>query len=220
MGRAAQQRIAIVDYGMGNLFSVMHACNHVGVKPVITSAKGEIVSSDAVILPGVGAFGRAMELLRALDLVETLRELANSSKPLVGVCLGMQLLMTESFEFGRHEGLGIIKGRVNRFQDPVEGSRTLKVPQVGWNRIQATSSWMDTPLNGLHNGEHMYFVHSYIVEPEDQSVVLSTSKYGQVTFCSTLMLENVFGCQYHPERSGQAGLRIYNNLKTWLQSVS
>jgi glutamine amidotransferase len=216
-------QVAIVDFGLGNLYSVKHACTHVGLDAVITSSKRDLLASSAVILPGVGAFGDAMDSLRRLDLVRVLRDIASSSKPLVGICLGQQLLMTESHEFGRHQGLGIVEGSVVRFLDPMEGERRLKVPHIGWNRIDRAGPgvgqdpWEGGLLAGVAYGQYMYFVHSFIVQPQDLGVVLSTSRYGHIEFCSSLQQGNVFACQFHPERSGVEGLRIYRNLMTRLQ---
>jgi glutamine amidotransferase len=231
--------IAIVDYGLGNLFSVRQACARAGMAAWVTSEKDEILESDAVILPGVGAFGDAMAALRALDLVEPLREHARSGKPLFGICLGMQLLMSVSYEYGEHRGLGIIDGAVPRFDRPMGprragdqgGGRVLKVPHVGWNRVfrgQAQpvamdrsgrgDPWRESPLAGLREGVYMYFVHSYYVRPEEPQVVSAVSRYGDFEFCSALRRGNVFACQFHPERSGPEGLRIYENLASCLSS--
>lgn len=208
--------VAIVDYGIGNLFSVKHACTQVGLKSEITSSKEKILESDAVILPGVGAFGDAMETLAKLDLIDTLKEAALSGKPFLGICLGMQLIMSESHEFGRHEGLGIFKGSVVRFDNPVDDKgRKLKVPHVGWNRIYKSrhpDTWKDTVLNELDDKDFMYFVHSFYVKPDNPDVVLSRSQYGNVEFCSSLNYKNIYACQFHPERSGSKGLQIYRNL--------
>ena len=206
-------QVAIVDYGLGNLYSVKHACAHVGLQAEITSSKAAIEQAQAVILPGVGAFGDAMATLRELDLVNVLRDVAASGKPLIGICLGIQLLMTESHEFGRHQGLGIIDGPVVRFDHPIERERALKVPQIGWNHIVSTGqAWTGTLLEGVADRANMYFVHSYIVQPQDHSVVLATSCYGNIEFCSSLQRGNVFACQFHPERSGFEGLIVYRNL--------
>jgi len=209
----------VVDYGLGNLFNIGRACEYVGMDVVISSQKEDILKADVVILPGVGAFGDAMATLRRLDLVNVLRDIAEAGKPLVGICLGTQLLMSESCEFGLHRGLGIIEGSVLRFECPSEGDRILKVPQVQWNQIfrsdcvtAGNDVWIDTPLGGLGEGEFLYFVHSFYVRPTDPSVVLSTSRYGHIEFCSSLQRRNVFACQFHPERSGPAGLQIYRNL--------
>jgi glutamine amidotransferase len=217
---------AIVDYGLGNLFSVKHACEHVDMEAVITSSQDEILRADLVILPGVGAFGDAMLALKQLDLIQCLREIAASEKPLIGICLGMQLLMSESFEFGHHRGLGVIEGPVVKFKDPVGILGKLKVPQVGWNRIygetgqpsletpknKSQNHWSDSPLQGLPEGEFMYFVHSYYAKPGNPEVILSISHYGDIEFCSSLRYRNIFASQFHPERSGPQGLQIYRNM--------
>ena len=205
--------VAIVDYGMGNLFSIEQACRHQGLNVSITTSPKEVANASGLILPGVGAFGDAMESLRRMDLIEPLRDYGTTEKPLMAVCLGMQLLMSESSEFGNHTGLGIIDGPVKRFND-----ETLKVPQVGWNRVFSSSRcemddpWSESYLAGLHDGEYMYFVHSFYVEPTDPDVVLATSTYGDLKFCSSLSRRNIFACQFHPERSGIQGLKIYTNL--------
>ena len=218
--------VVIVDYGVGNLFSVKHACNNVGMQASITADKQEILSADAVILPGVGAFGDAVESLRKLDLIHVLKDVAISSKPFVGICLGMHLLMDESEEFGSHQGLGIIKGSVIRFDNPVGISeKRLKVPHVGWGRIHRNidircNSWNSSVLEGLPDGEFMYFVHSFYVKPEHSDIILSNTEYGNVEFCSSLQSRNIFACQFHPERSGLQGLKIYSKLASFIKEQS
>jgi glutamine amidotransferase len=223
-GDVAMKHVAIVDHGLGNLFSVAQACRTVGLAATITADRGVILRADAVVLPGVGAFGDAMATLRRLDLVGPIRDLAAAGRPLVGICLGVQLLMTESCEFGQHEGLGIIEGHVVPLGQPMESGRRLKVPQVGWNRIaapggDATGRWSGTLLDGLPDREFMYFVHSYVVVPAAPSVVLSTTRYGDVEFCSSVRSGRVFACQFHPERSGRKGLEVYRNLRRLLDSA-
>ena len=215
--------VAIVDYGMGNLFSVKHACEYVGLTAVITSVRQEILDADAVILPGVGAFGDAMETLRQLDLVGALHKVVVSSKPLLGICLGMQLLMSESFEFGHHSGLGIIPGTVERFEKPIGFNGILKVPQVCWNQMfrienAPNDPWSDSVLRGLPDGVFMYFVHSFYVKPADARFSIAKTRYGDIEFCSALLYRNVFACQCHPERSSSQGLQVYRNLATLLNS--
>ncbi len=206
-------QVAIVDHGLGNLFSVKHACAQVGLSASVTSSAREIEEADAIILPGVGAFGDAMAILRQLDLIEVLRAAAVSGAPLMGICLGMQLLMSESFEFGRHEGLGIIKGDVVRFENPAAASPRWKVPQVGWNRIfKKGRAWEQTGLESVEDASCMYFVHSFYVRPVDARFIVSITRYGQVEFCSSLQRGNVFATQFHPERSGPRGLQIYRNF--------
>lgn len=216
---ATPKRVAIVDFGLGNLYSVKHACAHVGLSATITSSPAEVLSADAVILPGVGAYGDAMAALNGLGLATALLEFAASGRPLVGICLGMQLLMSSSDEFGRRDGLGIIPGRVVQFEAPHAGARRLKVPQIGWNSIHRVTArdgadpWTGTFLEGIAEGEPMYFVHSYIVQPVEPTIVLSTTRYGDTEFCSSMHRKNVVACQFHPERSGPAGIRIYRNLQ-------
>jgi len=212
-------QVAVVDFGLGNLFSVAQACQTVGLRPTITQDRQVIERADAVILPGVGAFGDAMETLRRLDLVGVLRDTPSRGVPLLGICLGVQLLMTESLEFGRHEGLGLIRGEVVPLRDPHEGARRLKVPQVGWNRLHAAGGverWNGTPLEGLPDETFMYFVHSFVVVPEDPSVVRSTTTYGGIEFCSSVSCGRIFACQFHPERSGARGLHVYENMRTMI----
>lgn len=226
MIESRKPNVAIVDYGVGNLFSVKHACNSVGIQAGITSSKQEILSADAVILPGVGAFGNAIESLRKLDLINALKDVATSFKPFVGICLGMHLLMDESEEFGSHQGLGIIKGSVVRFDNLLGASeRKLKVPHVGWGRIHRNidihgNSWKSTMLEGLSDNEFMYFVHSFYVKPENSSLVLSTTQYGNIEFCSSFQNKNIFACQFHPERSGLQGLKIYSKLASFIKEQS
>jgi glutamine amidotransferase len=213
--------VAIVDYGLGNLFSVVQACEWVGLQARITASPQAIASASAVILPGVGAFGDAMAALTRLDLVSVLRDVAASTTPLVGVCLGLQLLMRESQEFGVHRGLGVIDGDVVRLEEGREGVGRLKIPHVGWNGISGagrvgardhTPAWVGSLLEGLPDGVFMYFVHSFYPRPSNPEAVLCRTAYGPFGFVSGIRRGNVIGLQFHPERSGPAGLRIYRNL--------
>ena len=223
----AEPQVAIVDYGMGNLFSVKQACERAGLRARITPAPAALLEASAVILPGVGAFGDAIAALRRSGLDEALREVAASGKPLLGICLGMQLLMSQSAEFGAHRGLGIIPGDVVRLDAPTEeagtgmnGARRSKVPQIGWNQIDAAAPWEGSLLEGLADGAHMYFVHSFYARPGDPEVRLSTTRYGPTTFCSSLRSGSIFACQFHPERSGPLGLRIYQNFAARLLQLA
>jgi glutamine amidotransferase len=229
MASRPKPTVAIVDYGMGNLFSVRQACAYAGLDGRITSDAADLAAADAVLLPGVGAFSDAMAKLDRLELIDPIRRLADDGKPLIGVCLGMQLLMTESDEFGTTPGLGIIPGSVIYLSEQSGSGRRLKIPQVSWNRVFAPTdgdrlggehprSWSGSPLEGLADGEFMYFVHSLRVVPDDSSVVLSVTPYGEIEFCSTLWRGNIFATQYHPERSGPAGLRMYENIHTMIAS--
>lgn len=209
--------VAIVDYSLGNLHSVMQACRFVGLNGIITSDKSAILGADAVILPGVGAFGQAMETLHRLDLVGVLQDIGVSPKPLIGICLGLQLFMSESDEFGCHKGLNLVEGVVRRFDGPKENGRVLKVPHVGWNRIYPCAA---APLlERVPAGAYMYFVHSYTVQPVNEEVKAILTQYGTVEFCSGIQKQNLWGFQFHPERSGPEGLRIYQNLANQLYST-
>jgi len=217
-------KVSIVNFGMGNLFSIKQACERFGLKVNITCSPDDIFLSDVVVLPGVGAFGDAMENLRALDLITVLREVAKSSRLFVGICLGMQLLMTESYEFGHHRGLGIIDGSVMRLNHPKDCSgESLKVPHIGWNRIyrlrevRDQNPWENTFLEGLDDGVFMYFVHSFYVKPEDPNITLSFTRYGDIEFCSSMQCGNIFACQFHPERSGREGLEIYKAISSYVK---
>lgn len=210
--------VAIVDYGMGNLFSVQRACERVGLNAKLAHTPESLLAADGVILPGVGAMPEAMRVLAATGLAEALRTCAARGTPLFGICLGMQLFMREGDEFGRHEGLGILPGAVRRFEGQDDEGRPLRVPHIGWSPILrpagssshlAGDAWNGTPLAGIQEGESMYFVHSYYVVPDDHDLQISATRYGDVQFCSALARGNVFGCQFHPERSGEAGLRMY-----------
>jgi glutamine amidotransferase len=212
-----EPRVAIVDYGMGNLFSVKNACARVGLDATITSDRDAVLAADAAILPGVGAYGEAMRTLREHGLDAAIREVVARGSPFLGVCLGQQLLMEESLEFGRHEGLGIVPGSVVRFDKPSSLGHALKVPQVGWNRVRrppgaAGDAWRGTFLDSVADGEYVYFVHSYYTRPKDPSVVAGVTRYGDVEFASALRRRNVMACQFHPERSGPPGLKIYENF--------
>lgn len=213
MSNLNNSQIAIIDYGMGNLFNVQRACSCVGLRGVITADKNVIGSSNGLILPGVGAFGDAMNNLRRLDLVGVIKDHIGLNKPFFGICLGMQLLFTESEEFGGHKGLDIIKGRVIRFKNKKE-DRIIKVPQVGWNQICFQKG--GDLLGGIADGEYMYFVHSYYAVSENPKLVFTRTRYEHTEYCSSFLKEMLFAVQFHPEKSGQAGLKLYKN---WAQSV-
>src|SRR5262245_34388057 len=192
--------IAIIDYGMGNLRSVHKAFEHLGLDAEVTRNKKKIASADKVVLPGVGAFKDCMKNLETFDLIEPVVKAIRSGKPFLGICLGMQLLFTESEEFGRHEGLNLIPGKVVRFPQEAD----LKVPQIGWNQIRKNK---EVPfLKGVPEDSYVYFVHSYYVVPKDPKVIATQTNYG-VEFCSSVHKDNVFATQFHPEKSQAVGLK-------------
>lgn len=194
--------IAIIDYGVGNLFSLRSSLAHLGLDAVVTADADTIRAADRLILPGVGAFGDAMAKLNATGLVPVIREQA-AQKPLLGICLGMQLLFEKSYEYGEHEGLGFIPGEVC----PLEPDLTdpaLKVPQIGWNALHL---WQNDPLfKYLDEGEYVYYVHSFYGK-HCAANTLATSEYS-IPVTGVVRAGNVYGTQFHPEKSGDAGLRI------------
>jgi glutamine amidotransferase len=194
--------IAIVDYGVGNLRSVQKAVERVGAKAVVTSDAADLADARGVILPGVGAFGKGMDSLRARNLVAPLLDQVNAGKPLLGICLGMQLLFEVSEEMGIHEGLGLLPGRVLRFP---EGE--LKVPHIGWNQLRIRPNPL---LQGIRDGSHAYFVHSYYPEPGEPDDILAETDYG-LDFASVVGRGKVWGAQFHPEKSQDVGLRLLEN---------
>ncbi|MFU1795319.1 imidazole glycerol phosphate synthase subunit HisH [Paenibacillus azoreducens] len=192
--------IAIADYGMGNLHSVSKAVERLGAEALITGDRTELLAASGIILPGVGAFGDAMRHLQESGLAEVMKETAASGKPLLGICLGMQLLFGSSEEHGQHEGLGILPGRVIRFP---QGD--YKVPHMGWNRLEFLQK-NDPLLAGLAEG-HVYFVHSYHVLPEVESDLLAVTDYGQPV-TAIVGRGQVYGMQFHPEKSGELGMEL------------
>jgi glutamine amidotransferase len=202
--------IAIIDYGMGNLRSVQKGFERVGCEAEVTRDVEKIMSARGVVLPGVGAFHACMENLTRLGLIEPIRQVVRK-KPFLGICLGFQLLFSESEEFGKQKGLNLFAGNVVGFHP----NQDLKVPHMGWNRIEKKK---DSPfLEGLSSGDYVYFVHSFYVVPEDSSVVATTTDYGD-PFVSSIATENLFACQFHPEKSQELGLRILANFGRFVTS--
>lgn len=205
--------VAIIDYKMSNLYSVNAACEKVGLNTIITSDKNKILNAKVAILPGVGAFGESMKNIIDLKLDGVIYDFINSGKLFVGICLGLQLLFEESNEYGTNKGLGIIKGNVSKFKFINKDRIKYPVPQVGWNKIEKYNIlWKNTLLNGLNSDNFMYFVHSYYAQPDDPNCILSFTKYGEKKYCSSIKYKNIFATQFHPEKSGSSGLKIYNNL--------
>ncbi|MFQ5916252.1 MAG: imidazole glycerol phosphate synthase subunit HisH [Candidatus Binatia bacterium] len=202
--------IAIVDYGMGNLRSVQKGLECVGYRAEVTREPQRIASAQGVILPGVGAFHACMKNLKRFGLVEPVQEVVQKKRPFLGICLGFQLLFTQSEEFGLQRGLDLFPGRVVGFR-PQDG---LKVPHMGWNRIEKKK---ESPfLEGISDGDYVYFVHSYYVDPEENSLVATTTPYG-ATFASSIATDYLFACQFHPEKSQEIGLRILSNFARFVK---
>jgi imidazole glycerol-phosphate synthase subunit HisH len=208
-----KKKVAIIDYQLGNLFSVKQACLYLDMDAFITTDKSELLAADYAILPGVGAFGDAMNSLKTLDLIGPIKDFIASGKPFMGVCLGLQLLFSESEEFGSSKGMNLIEGVVKKFSPSQADNTMLKVPQIEWNQVYETqnNAWDQSPLMACKNGDYMYFVHSFYVKPQEEHYILSTTRYGGYTYCSSVIKDNIFACQFHPEKSGLHGIGIYKN---------
>lgn len=204
------KKTIIVDYELGNLFSVLQACLHVGLDAEISNDPAKVAAADGLILPGVGAFGTAMENLRKLGIEEPLKAQVANGKPFLGICLGLQLLFTDSVEFGSKGGLDLLPGRVVKISDELNG-RKVRVPQIGWNTIHAPrhDAWRGTPLSHLPEGAYMYFVHSYHVVPSRPEDILTLTNYVGLEYCSGVKRDNVLALQFHPEKSGPDGVEVY-----------
>lgn len=203
-------KIAIVDYGVGNLRSLIRAFEHFNADVAITEEAREITGSDAIVLPGDGAFAAGMQGLSVRNLTQSVKDFAKSNKPVLGICLGAQILLSEGFEFGYHKGLDLIAGRVIKFPKLKEE----KIPQIGWNSLIAgeNKSWKNTILNNIKPEANVYFIHSYILEPKNKKDILAYSIYGGFKFASVIANGHIYGCQFHPEKSAQVGLFIIKNF--------
>ncbi len=199
--------IAIVDYDMGNLRSVEKAFLKLGLEAEVTRSPKNLLNASHIVLPGVGAFKDCMRNLDQYGLIDPILKSIEAGKPFLGICLGLQLLFEESTEFGVHKGLGVLKGRVVRFSSV--GKEGLKVPHMGWNSIMFKKQ---SPLmNDIPEGEYFYFVHSYYAAPDDSAVALTTTDYG-IEFVSSIEKDNITACQFHPEKSQKAGLKVLKNF--------
>lgn len=203
--------IAVIDYSMGNLRSVGKALELVGADVVVSGDPARIRAAQAAVFPGVGSFGAAVRYLRKQGLKDTIAEVIERGSPFLGLCLGFQLLFDTSEEEGMHDGLGIIPGKVVRF-DFKGKNAGLKVPHMGWNRVQAANSGIKKKMfKGIPDGSWFYFVHSYYGKPESRKAVAATTEYG-IPFCSAVVIGNAWACQFHPEKSGANGLKLLKNF--------
>jgi len=195
--------IAIIDYGAGNLRSVVNAIKNLGYQPSITSDPAEVLKAKAVILPGVGAAGSTVNNLRKLGLAEPINKYIYSGRPFLGICIGLQVLFSRTDENGGHECLGTIPGRVKKLPPG------LKIPHMGWNQVK--QKVQHPVFKDINDEANFYFVHSYYVEPDDKSLIAGETEYG-IAFCSAIARDNLVATQFHPEKSGESGLRIYDNF--------
>ena len=203
--------IGVVDYGMGNLYSVSKALERLGAKAELVETADGVRKADKLILPGVGAFGDAMKELQKRDLIAPILDAVAQKKPLLGVCLGLQLLFESSEEGGEHEGLGLVRGRVRKFSSSeLKGEKRIKIPHMGWNQVAVLNGgavlFHEVPPN-----EYFYFVHSYYVVPDETAVIAGQTDYG-IKFTSAISSGRVYGCQFHPEKSHRFGQVVLKNF--------
>lgn len=203
--------VIVIDYGVGNLLSVQRGLEHCGAKVTLTADPEQILAARRVVLPGVGAFGNAMQALERLGLVTVIRELAHCNIPLLGICLGMQLLLDESEEFGHTSGLGLIPGRVIHVPTQTLLGEKQKIPYIGWNALQPSASstdWSETVLQNTKPGEAAYFVHSFMAVPTKPAHRIAECVCGGHKVAAVIGRDQIMGCQFHPEKSGEVGLEI------------
>jgi imidazole glycerol-phosphate synthase subunit HisH len=202
--------VTIVDYGRGNLLSVGRAFEQAGADITITDDTGAIADASRLVVPGVGAFGDAMAELSARNLTGALKAYAETGRPMFGVCVGMQILFDSGEEFGEHAGLGLLPGRVTSIAGRSE--MRLKIPHIGWNRLIPAAEWDGTILSGLGDDPYCYFVHSFAVVEDSADDLLSQTAYGDISLTAAVRRGNIWGCQFHPEKSGPTGLKIISNF--------
>lgn len=208
-------KVTVIDYGVGNLLSVQRGLEKCGAEVSISSDPSEILNSTKVVFPGVGAFPDGMKALENLKLIPVIKEFVASNRPLLAICLGMELLFDESNEFFVTSGLGLISGKVVPVPNTGTGGNKLKIPHIGWAELQITKkypNWKDTVLSDIKENESTYFVHSYMAVPEFEENLLSTVSYGGNRLAAVVKKDNLIGCQFHPEKSGTVGLRILNRF--------
>ena len=207
------KQVVVIDYGIGNVFSVCNALSRIGASPMLSGDPAIIAKAERVILPGVGAFSSAIDNLRSQGLDDAISTFIDSGRPFLGICVGMQVLMERSSEFGTHVGLGYIKGSVERIANiPTKGSKP-KIPHIGWAKVNASSNFPDRNLLAFPSGEkYFYFVHSYMCNPTSRANLLATASYHGGDITAVIGRDNVLGIQFHPERSGPEGLRFLHQF--------
>ena len=206
-------KITIVDYGCGNILNLVRAIKFLGYEVEITYVDKKIINSSHLILPGVGAFGNAMKQLEKYNLHNVILEYAKLNKPLLGICLGMQILFTKSYEFGDHQGLGLIEGEVVKISN--KKNKEIKIPHIGWNELYPNNDkkeWKNKILNNSLIGKNFYFIHSFVCLTKNPNSTIAVCNYSGISIPAMVSVGNIFGCQFHPEKSADNGLAILKNF--------
>lgn len=208
------KRVTVVDYGIGNVYSVCNALSSIGATPALSADPDKIATAERLILPGVGAFSKAMENLRQRGLEEAVSQFIGSGRPMLGVCIGMQILMESSTEFGEYIGLKYIEGGVEKIPTYNNDGDRVKVPHIGWAKVKPTRDFKDGPLSELQyeQNSYFYFVHSFMCKPKNPDHLLATTTYRGLDITAAIGRDNIMGLQFHPERSGPAGLRLLSRF--------
>ena len=206
--------VTIIDYGVGNLFSVTNAIHKCGFQANATSDVNEILNAKALILPGVGAFKNGIDNIKKKNLVDAIKKFVAQGKPLLGICLGMQLLAKKSLEFGVHNGLSIIDGTVMPLANHIKLGKNIKIPNIGWTELEKTCNldWQKTIFNNLRTSDQVYLIHSYYFKPSDSKYILANADFNGKKICIAVKKGNVYGTQFHPEKSGEVGLQVLRNF--------
>jgi len=204
-----KKKITIIDYDMGNIFNIFKSFEKLDCEAELTNEPKKVLNAERLVLPGVGSFENGINNLKKYNLVDAINQYVLNSRPLLGICVGMQLLMNKSFENGEHLGLNFIKGNVLKFENKNSDNK-VKIPQIGWNNINIKNI-NSKIISGINDNEYMYFLHSYYVKPIE-NVIITQTNYGSTQYCSILQKNNIIGVQFHPERSAKEGLKILNNF--------
>lgn len=210
--------VTIVDYGVGNLHNVCRAFEHVGAAVELASDASKIADAERLVLPGVGAFADGMQGLQAINAVEAIKQFAKTERPFLGICLGMQMMLDNSSEFGKSEGLSLLPGEVVPIPPQGVDGKMHKIPRIGWDSLllpEGRKDWSNSILDGVPLSSAVYFVHSFMAVPNDQNHRLAEYSYDGVRVCAAVQKDNLFGCQFHPEKSGQIGLDILRRFIAW-----
>lgn len=207
--------VTILDYGAGNLLSVQRIFETCGASVLLTSDPKKIYLAERLVVPGVGAFGNCMDSIRSNNFIEPIMKHIGSELPLLGICVGMQMLFDFSEEFGKHDGLGILKGKITKIPKNEDSNHSYKVPHIGWEELIENNTWENTILSGVSSLDSVYFLHSFSAYPEDDKDLLASYRLGKHTITAAVQKNNIMGTQFHPEKSGEVGMKIIKNFLSY-----